>query len=116
MTLETALRELPGRCPGCGYHVATQGHGGDCAPVAPADEWALFTAALKTVARADGTVHACDVRPLTHGRIEPRRLSSLWKRARREGLLTEAGHERSDDVAGRNAHRMEAYYELRSAA
>jgi hypothetical protein len=113
MTLVEWLAAREDRCEH-GYH-ATQ-NCPSCTPVAPASEWSLFTAALKTAARADGTVHACDVRPLTHGRIEPRRLSALWKRARREGLLTEAGHERSDDVAGRNSHRMEAYYELRGAA
>ncbi|WP_436699922.1 hypothetical protein [Nocardioides sp. BYT-33-1] len=83
----------------------------------PSDaEWSTFTAALRLARRADGTVHQCDVRPHIRGRIEPKRIGQLWRRARSERLVVEVGHERSNDIEGRNAGRMEPYYELRSAA
>lgn len=80
------------------------------------DEWATFKAALIKARRVDGTVHQCDVRPHIRGVIEPKHVGQMWRRARSEGLVAELGHERSNDTAGRNAGRMEPYYELRSAA
>jgi hypothetical protein len=114
--LTAFLASLPGRCEH-GWH-KSQGCP-DCAPAAPVDDKAsayrLFCEALSAAVRADGTVHACDVRPLTRGRIAPRLLSRCWGQAINEHLLVEAGHERSNDVASRNSHRMEPYYELRAA-
>lgn len=105
-TLDLHLRA--DRCT-CGYHVESQGCHCD------GSEWATFLAALTSAAR-DGVVHQRDVRPQLRGRIEPKHIGLLWKRARKEGLVREIDHERSDDTAGRNSHRMEAVYELRSAA
>lgn len=79
------------------------------------DEWSVFTTALTTAAR-DGRVHQADVRPIIRGRIEPKHIGTLYRRARAEGLLREVEHERSDDVAGKNAGRLEPVYELRSAS
>lgn len=81
-----------------------------------ADEWTTFTRALRSVVRADRTVHQCDVRPLIRGRIEPKHIGNFWRRARAEALVVEVGHERSNDTEGRNAGRMEPYYEWRAAA
>ena len=80
-----------------------------------ADEWAVFTAALVSAAK-DGRVHQADVRPHIRGRIEPKHIGTLYRRARAEGLIREVDHERSDDVAGKNAGRLEPVYELRGAA
>ena len=78
-------------------------------------EWSIFTAALRLARRADNTVHQCDVRPHIRGRIEPKHIGILWRRAKSEGLVVEVGHERSNDTAGRNAGRMEPYYEITAA-
>ena len=110
MSLDAYLTSRPGRCSGCGCHVATQGC--RCA----GGEWSLFVAALRASVREDGTVHACDVRPLVRGRIEPKHIGSSWRKARQSGLITEVGHERSDDEQGRNAGRMEPYYRWNEAA
>lgn len=115
--LTAALAKLPGRCPH-GRHLSTMPCG-DCAPTAPADEKAAayqeFKRILREAVRDDGTLHACDMRPRTRDRFEPRLLSSCWRKARADRLLVEVGHERSDDERGKNAGRMEPYYELRVA-
>lgn len=106
------LATKPDRCQH-GWH-PTQATIADCA-CHTADEWHTFTAALRQATRDDGTVHACDVRPLVRDVMEPKHIGLAWRRARREGLVVEVGHERSDDERGRNAGRMEPYYELRTA-
>lgn len=75
-------------------------------------EWSLFVSVLRQSVRADGTVHQTDTRHLIRRRIPAKHVGLLWKRARREGLVVEAGHERSDDEHGKNAGRMEPFYEL----
>ena len=114
MTLDAYLKADPARCPGCGYHPPTQGHGRECAPVAPveAGEWAAFVAALRSAA-VDGIVHQSAVRPLIRGRIYHKHIGQLYSRARREGLLTPVGEEPSKDVAGRNTHHRSPVYRLR---
>lgn len=109
------LHLLPGRCSE-GFDIATQ-HPDLCACPAgtQTSEWALFKVALASAAR-DGRVHQADVRPLIRGRIQHKHIGTLYRRARSEGLLVEVDHERSDDVSGRNAGRLEPVYELRSAA
>lgn len=107
------LAHLPGRCPDCEHHVPTQG----ChCPESNTTEWSIFLQALRTAVRPDQTVHACDVRPLVRDRVAPRTISTFYRRARAEHLLDEAGHERSDDVRGKNAGRLEPFYTYRSAA
>jgi hypothetical protein len=115
MSLDAWLATQPGRCAGCGCHVRTQGC--RCVPVAPTDEWAVFKAALKAAVRADGTVHQADVRPRIRGRIAPKHIGQLWRRARSEGLVRDTGErEPSNDVAGRNADKLDRIYALRVAA
>ena len=121
--LDTYLAALPGRCTH-GYH-PKQRH--SCtktpspawtspqSPDSSAGEWPFFVSVIRKVARADGTVHQGDVRPMIRGRIPAKHVGLLWKRARREGLVLEAGHERSDDELGKNAGRMEPYYRLSAA-
>lgn len=109
------LTTYPGRCPTCAFHIKLQGHGPECSPTAPTDEYAIFKAAVMSAA-VNGVVHQAAVRPIIRGRIEPNRIGGCYRRARAEGLLVEIDHERSDDHIGKNAGRMEPRYELRSAA
>ena len=119
--LDAWLKTRPGRCPSCGHHVKTQGHGATCAPIAPVEgaitpeEWATFTTALRQVARG-GEVHQRDMRPLIRGRIQPTHIGSCYKRAIKVGLIREVRRERSNDVAGRNTNKDEPVYELREAS
>lgn len=109
-TLDGYLTMLPGRCQGCGYDTRTQG-----CRCNTADEWKIFTAALRAVA-VGGRVHQAAVRPRIRGRIKPKHIGQMYARARREGLLVEVTREKSDDTAGRNTHHLEPVYELRDAA
>lgn len=107
----------PGRC-AHGF-AANQGCP-DCTPVAPvigAGEWPLFVSVVRRVARVDGTVHQGDVRPLIRGRIAPKHIGSLYRRARSEGLLVDTGElEPSNDTAGRNSDKVSRIYKLGAAA
>lgn len=80
--------------------------------VGTSDEWALFVAAVREAARPGGAVHQCDVRPLIRGRVQPKHIGLLYRRAVTEGLLVRLGYEESDDLQGKNAGRMEPVYEL----
>lgn len=110
------LEKLPGRCV---HGFAPEQHNTFCAcTTGPASEWSVFTTAIRAAAAssADGLVHQRDVRPRVRGRIEPKHIGRCYTRAIQEGLLVRAGHEESDDVAGKNAGRLEPRYELRTAA
>ena len=80
-----------------------------------AEDWSTFLGAVRSVVR-DGEVHPKDLRPILRGVIEPKTLSRCYRRAKSEGLFVEAGHERSDDVAGGNTHRLEAFYTWQDVA
>lgn len=105
--LDAYLAEQPDRCQH-GYHLTLQ-HPDlcDCQPPA---EWPLFVAALRRAKRVDGTVHVNDVRPLIRGRIAPKHIGTLYRRAVAEGLLETipggSGWEPSTDVVGRNSDKM----------
>lgn len=104
------LHNLPGRCV-CGFHLETQG----CR--CPGGEWAIFTAAIRAAVRADGTVHQRDVRPAIRGKVAPKKIGQLYRRARSEGLLTDTGErEPSDDAAGRNLDKLDRIYRLAARA
>lgn len=107
--LNAYFANLPDRCSGCGNHLKLQ----SC--TCHTDDWSLFKSLVREMVRPDGTVHPCDMRPRTRGRIERHKVSSFYRRARAEGLLVEAGHERSNDEQGRNSHRMEPYFTYRGA-
>ncbi len=116
--LTTSLAAMRGRC---SHGWAPQQRAlHDCpelAPVAPQSEWSIFRSAVTSTARDDGTVHQCDVRPLVRGRIEPKHIGQLWRRARSEGLVRDTGErEQSNDVAGRNADKLDRVYALGRAA
>ena len=115
MSLDTWLKSSADRCPGCGHHVKTQGHGGDCAPVAPADEWTVFVRALRQAADPSGLVSQTRVRPLIQT-IPPKHRGLLYRRARQEGVLELVGKEGSTDYAGGNGDKEQRVYRLRGAA
>lgn len=111
MTTDLGLANLGDRC---AYGFAPVHHPQFCE--CEASEWLTFTRALRSAVRDDGRVHQADVRPLIRGRIEPKHIGTLYRRARTEGLLREVAHERSDDTEGRNAGRLEPVYQYRGAA
>lgn len=105
------LERIPGRCPN-GFAAVQHPRFCECADLS---EWAIFTAALRSAAR-DGVVHQSAVRPLIRGRIAPKHIGTLYRRAKTDGLLVDTGErEPSDDVAGRNSDKLDRIYELRAA-
>lgn len=105
-------RTLPGRCDN-GFHIATQ-HPALCK--CGAGEWSVFVAALRTAA-ADGVVHQSAVRPLIRGRVLPKHVGQMYRRAKTEGLLVDTGdREPSNDVAGRNTDKLDRIYRLGATA
>lgn len=79
-------------------------------------EWGVFVAAVKSVAREDGTVHQCDMRPLIRGRIHHKTIATFYRRAKDARLLRDTGErEPSNDVAGRNTDKLDRIYELVAA-
>lgn len=124
--LDAYLAQRPDRCPQGFAQVQHDGGLCSCAganlkargqAVTSADEWHIFTAAIRQAAAQspDGKVHQTAVRPLIAA-IPPKHRGLLYRRARNEGLLVEAGWEQSTDIAGRNGDKQQRYYELRSAA
>ena len=114
MTLDTYLAQRSDRCSDCGHHVPTQGHGTTCADLT---EWTIFRTAVKQAVRPDGTVHQAEMRPLIRGRIQPKSIGRLYRRAKAEGLLSDTGiREPSNDDVGRNTDKLDRIYSLRSAA
>jgi hypothetical protein len=118
----TGIRDyLAARADRCEHGYAQVQHPIFCpcpgASVGGGDEWSIFVAALRAAVRSDGTVHQSDVRPHIRGRIEPKHIGQLWRRARSSGLVRDTGErEPSDDVAGRNADKLDRIYALRAAA
>lgn len=106
--LDTYLKADPARCSDCGYH-PSQGHGPECAPVAPASEWQTFLAALRSSVR-DGRISQTDVRPKIRGVVEPKHVGTLYRRAVAEGLIRQDGWEDSTDFAGRNGDKVQRVY------
>lgn len=75
-------------------------------------EWAIFVRALRSSVRDDRTIHQGDVRPLIRGRIEPKHVGTLYRRAKSARLIRDTGQlEPSTDVAGRNADKVSRIYE-----
>jgi hypothetical protein len=80
-------------------------------------EYAVFVAAVRAAVRPDGTVHQSDMRPHLRGRIEPKHVGSMYRRAKAEGLLVDTGErEPSNDVAGRNSDKLDRIYAIGGVA
>lgn len=110
MSLDTYLATRADRCSGCGYHEVQGCH---CS----GSEWSVFAAAVRKVARADGTVHQSDVRPLIRGKVAPKSVGQMYRRAKSEGLLRDTGErEPSNDARGRNLDKLDRIYSLGRAA
>ena len=95
--LATYLRTLPDRCAGCGFHRTKQGC--QC----PEREFERFCAMLRQAADAAGRIDQTALRRLTRGSFEPKHIGQLTRRARRERVIEQVGHEPSTDVSGGNA-------------
>lgn len=103
------LERLPNRC---AQGFAPQHHPAFC-ECADLGEYAIFTAALRAAADATGLIHQRDVRPRIRGRIKPRHVGTLYRRARAEGLIVDTGErEPSSDVAGGNSDKLDRCYRL----
>lgn len=116
MSLESALRAMPGRCQGCGCHVKTQGCA--CVAVAPDDKaaaYADFKRILAAVADEAGLVRMEQMRPRTQ-HIPHKWRSMFYRDAKAEGLITAVTREDSTDRAGKNTHHEQTLYRLGRAA
>lgn len=117
--LDTWLRARPDRCSGCGHHVPTQGHGGECAPVAPglalkahgqavasnahpADR-AKVEAAVRQLAATGRPFSANDARAI-HG-VKGGVVGAVFTALKNEGVIRACGDEVSTD-AGTHGHRL----------
>lgn len=109
MTATLGLERLANRC-SLGFHAAQHPEFCACHEMG---EWAIFTAAIRKAARPGGEIHQCDVRPLIRGRVEPKHIGQMWRRARAEGLVRDTGErEQSNDAAGRNTDKLDRIYRL----
>lgn len=94
----------------CQFGFAPTQHPQLCECEAP-DEWSVFKRAVLGSVRRDGTVHQADVRPRIRGRIEPKHIGTMWRRAKDTGLLVDTGErEPSNDAAGRNTDKLDRIY------
>jgi hypothetical protein len=76
-----------------------------------ADPWAFFVRTLRAKVRADGTLHVNDVRESLRGRVEPKQIGLLWRRARTAGLIHGGDEwEPSTDAQGGNADKVARVY------
>lgn len=107
------LERLPGRC---AQGFAPEHHPAFCG--CDLGEWVTFTTALREVAATHGgLVHQSAMRQRIRGRIAPKHIGPLYRRARTEGLIADTGNrEQSDDAAGRNTDKLDRIYELAVAA
>ena len=112
MSLDAWSRTRADRCPQ-GYAPAQ--HPGLCECTDA--EWHIFTAAVRSVVRPDGTVHQGDMRPRLRGKVAPKAIGTLYRRAKAEGLIRDTGErEPSNDFAGRNGDKLDRIYALAGAA
>ena len=108
-------KQHPGLCQ-CPQTPAAGPQVGKPGPVA-GQEWSIFTAALRSAVRADGTICQTRARAAYRGRIEPRHLGSLYRKARDRGLIVDTGErEESTDTPGRNADKLARVYRWAAAA
>ena len=112
MSLDAWAKSQPNRC---SYGYAPEQHPGACE--CSESEWSVFVAAVRQAASLDGTVRQAKVRPLIRGKIPPRHIGTLYRRAKAEGLIRDTGErEPSNDFAGRNGDKLDRIYALAGAA
>lgn len=107
MSLAAVLAADPERC-ALGFHLSQHPRWCNCTE---GSEWATFVAALKAARGADGSISQTRVRPLIRGRIEPKHIGTLYRRAVAEHLIKVAGWEPSTDATGRNTDKPQRTYE-----
>jgi hypothetical protein len=116
MTLADYYATQADRC-SSGRHAIQHPRFCQCTELTGDSEWHTFLTAIRTAVRPDGSVHQCDVRPIIRGRIEPKHIGQMWRRARTTGLVRDTGErEPSNDVVGRNADKLDRIYALEAAA
>lgn len=104
-------------CTDCAMAAIKASRRGTRAVTVTRSEWGVFTSVLRQVVDPDGRVHQGKVRPLIRGRIEPKRIGQMYRRAKSEGLLIDTGdREPSNDAVGRNTDKLDRIYLLRGAA
>lgn len=82
----------------------------------PADEWHIFTDAIRSAAGREGRVDPNVLRDLLRGCVAPRRIGAFTNRAKAEGLLTWDGEwVESTDHEGRNGGKPIRVYRLGGA-
>lgn len=116
MTLDTWLKSQPGRCPGCGHHIATQGcscegqrlksAGQSIATNAHPDEHSAVMAAIKSLAASGRVFSSNDARPL-HGVSGPI-VGAAFTAARKAGLIEAVGFTTSTEP-GTHAHPVRTW-------
>ena len=109
LTLDQYLTGRPDRC---AYGFSPNQHPGACE--CEHSDWHVFTRAIRSAMKDNGEVSQNDIRPLIRGRIDPKRIGQLYRRARSEGLLVEVRREPSADVAGRNSHHWQPVYRVKA--
>jgi len=121
--LDDYLRSLPGRCPSCGVHLASQPdlHRGGCYTTAKAlgergmalasqahpDERARVDAAIRTLAARPGEWSANDLRELTGG-IRGPVVGAAFQAAAKAGLIRKVGFTPSTDP-GTHGHPISTW-------
>ena len=81
----------------------------------PADEWAIFTDALRSAAD-HGRIDPNVLRGLVRHCVAPRRIGAFTNRAKAEGLIVDTGEwQTSDDTEGRNGGKPCRVYRLVTA-
>jgi hypothetical protein len=76
-------------------------------------EWPLYVEALHDAADEFGVIYPNVLRPLTRGRIAPRRISAFTSRALARKVIAYTGEwQISDDREGRNAGRPQRVMRL----
>lgn len=114
--LDAYLRSLPGRCPGCGFHLELQGctcageslkaHGQAVATSAHPDEHSAVMSAIKSLAATGREFSSNDARPL-HGVSGPI-VGAAFTAARKAGLIEAVGFTTSTEP-GTHAHPVRTW-------
>ena len=119
-SLDAYLKADPARCPGCGYHPPTQGHGRECTAsatvrksagiaattdVTPADDKARIDAAIARWAATGREFSANDLRREFAGVSGPV-VGGRFNAAARRGLIRDTGKRVPSTLASTNGHEV----------
>ena len=120
MTLDAYLKADPARCPGCGYHAPTQGHGRECTTsatvrkaagiaattgAASGDDKARIDAAIARWAATGREFSANDLRREFAGVSGPV-VGGRFNAAAKRGLIRDTGRRVASTLASTNGHEV----------